>query len=373
MKAKECDVMVTYCWNRVGYTIIKSLTKHGLVVVVGDVSSTNICSNSHYSADNFTYTDFHEEEAFISDLKKAIEIYKPKVLLPTHDESVVIARHRHELPEDLIIPVVDVDLQMKLADKYQTAEIAKELGVPYPKEIEDIKTCDYPIVVKTKVGNSAKGVFFPKTVEEAEELIAKYGRENLLISEFIGGCDYSVDIVCSKDQVFASCYKALVTKTEGGGTTTQRVIVDEPEIIEYSKRIAKHVGYEGVMGFDWRVDKERNKVAFIEINARYTGGLATPVCAGFDIPWIHYCLATKGHYNEPVNVKYGVKTKWILGDIITFVTRLCHLTLSWKELKPLLSFDFDGFDDYEKGDFSALWGEFAYYFVKLVKNRNLNP
>ncbi|GAB6866672.1 MULTISPECIES: ATP-grasp domain-containing protein [Bacteroides] len=369
-----CDVMVTYCWNRVGYTIVKNLTKHGLRVIVCDTSTTNICSKSHYAVGSFSYPDpFTEEAAFITVLKKAVETHKPKVLLPTHDESVIIAKHRSEFPKDLVIPVVDADLQLLLADKYQTAMIAKELGIPYPKNIDDISMCDYPIVVKTKVGNSAKGVFFPKTQKEAEILITEYGRENLLISEFIGGCDYSVDIVCSKEQVFASVYQAMVTKTEGGGTTTQRVMVDEPKLIEYAIRFVKYVGYEGVLGFDWRVDKERGKVAFIEINARYTGGLATPVCAGFDIPWIHYCLATKGRYDESVNVKIGVKTKWILGDIITFVTRVCHLNLSWRELKALLNFKFDGFDDYEKGDLKALWGEMVYYFVKLVKNKKLNP
>lgn len=374
MNIQSCDVIVTYCWNRVGYTIVKSLTKYGLKVVVGDTSTTNICSKSHYSAGSFTYPDpFTEEEAFIRELKKAVDKYKPKVLLPTHDESAIIAKHRSEFPADLIIPVVNADLQLKLADKHQTAEIAKQLGIPYPKNISDISKCDYPIVVKTKVGNSAKGVYFPKTQAEAESLIAKYGKENLLISEFISGCDYSVDIVRSKNQVFASCYQALVTKTEGGGTTTQRIMVDEPELIAYATKFVKYVGYEGVLGFDWRVDKQNGKVAFIEINARYTGGLATPVCAGFDIPWIHYCIATKGSYDEPVKVKHGVKTKWILGDVITFVIRVCNLKLSWKELKPLLNFSFDGFDDYEKGDLKALWGEMAYYVVKLAKYRKLNP
>ena len=32
----KCDVIVTYCWNRVGYNIIRSLFDRGLKVVVGD-------------------------------------------------------------------------------------------------------------------------------------------------------------------------------------------------------------------------------------------------------------------------------------------------------------------------------------------------
>ena len=60
----ECDVIVTYCWNRVGYNIIRSLSGKGLRVVVGDTSSYNICSMSKYSLAHFVYADpFKQEDA----------------------------------------------------------------------------------------------------------------------------------------------------------------------------------------------------------------------------------------------------------------------------------------------------------------------
>jgi carbamoylphosphate synthase large subunit len=125
---------------------------------------------------------------------------------------------------------------------------------------------------------------------------------------------------------------------------------------------------------DFRYDPESGKAAFIEVNARFTGGLATPVAAGFDIPWIIWKLATEREYDESIEIKVGTKTKWILGDVITVVGRLLSFKFSWSEMKQVFKFrGFDAFDDYRKDDKRAILGEMSYYFEKLVKNRKLNP
>ena len=90
----KCDIILTYCWNRVGYTILRSLSEKGLKVSAADTSKNNICSMSKFCAGSFTYPDpFTEEDAFIRVLKEKVTELKPRVLMPTHDESVVILRH----------------------------------------------------------------------------------------------------------------------------------------------------------------------------------------------------------------------------------------------------------------------------------------
>ena len=39
---KNCDVIVTYCWNRVGYNILRSLSNKGLKVWAADTSRHEI-------------------------------------------------------------------------------------------------------------------------------------------------------------------------------------------------------------------------------------------------------------------------------------------------------------------------------------------
>lgn len=372
----KCDIIVTYCWNRVGYNILRSLTSHGLSVWAADTSKKNICSRSKFCAGSFVYHDpFTEEDAFIQCLLTKVEELNPKVLLPTHDESVVIMRHRDKFPADLIIPYESEELLLTLANKAKATELASKAGVPTPKVydgIDDVTT--YPVVFKTVIGNSAKGVYFPKNQEELIKYMDNHKDEETLLEEWIDGTDYSVDCIRWDGFWQSSVYHALVTKTDGGGTTTQREIVSVPELENYARMLLDSVGFHGVCGLDFRYDSETGKVAFIEVNARFTGGLATPVAAGFDIPWIVWKLATEGKYDEPIDIKVGTKTKWILGDVITFVGRLLSFKFSWSEMKQVFKFrGFDAFDDYRKDDKKAILGEMSYYFEKLVKNRKLNP
>lgn len=373
---KQCDVILTYCWNRVGYTILKSLHQKGLKVWAADTSKRNICSMSKFCTGSFTYPDpFTEEDAFIQVLKDKVAELRPRVLMPTHDESVVIMRHRDEFPADLIIPYEGEEKLLLLANKAKSTELARKAGVPVPevyKSIDEVKS--YPVVFKTVIGNSAKGVFFPKDREELVKLMDKHKDEETLLEEWIGGTDYSVDCVRWDGFCKTSVYHALVTKTDGGGTTTQREIVYMPQLEAAALKLMDAVDFHGVCGLDFRYDAENNKIAYIETNARFTGGLATPVAAGFDIPWIVYKLATEGKYTEPINVRIGTRTKWILGDIITLVGRILKFKWNISELRRVFSFSgFDAYDDFCKDDKRAILGEFSYYFGKLLKNGKLNP
>lgn len=372
----QCDVILTYCWNRVGYTILRSLHGKGLKVWAADTSRKNICSISKFCAGSFIYPDpFTDEAAFISVLKEKVNELHPKVLMPTHDESVVIMRHRDEFPKDLVIPYENSEKLLMLADKAKSTERARKAGVSIPEvysSADDVKR--FPVVFKTVIGNSAKGVYFPKNREELLKLMDEHKEEETLLQEWIGGTDYSVDCVRWDGFCKMSVYHALVTKTDGGGTTTQREIVDMPQLEAEAKKLMDAVDFRGVCGLDFRYDPEVNRIAYIETNARFTGGLATPVAAGFDIPWIVYRLATTGRYDEPINVRVGTRTKWILGDVITLVGRILKLKWNPMELKRVFSFrGFDAFDDYCREDKRAILGEFGYYFEKLIKNGKLNP
>lgn len=378
----ECDIILTYCWNRVGYAILRSLSEKGLKVWAADTSERNICSMSKFCAGSFTYPDpFTEEVAFVRVLKEKVAELKPRVLMPTHDESVVIMRHREEFPKELIIPYESEEMLLNLANKAWATRKAEEAGCPIPKvygAVDEVES--YPVVFKTVIGNSAKGVYFPKSKEELQALMQEQhgnvfsDHSEMLLQEWIGGTDYSVDCVRWDGFWKSSVYHALVTKTDGGGTTTQREIVAAQELEKYAKLLLDAVDFHGVCGLDFRYDPETGKAAFIEVNARFTGGLATPVAAGFNIPWAVYKLATEGRFDEPCDARVGTKTKWILGDVITLVGRLVKMKFNGKELRQVARFSgFDAFDDFRWDDKFAILGEMGYYLGKLVKNGKLNP
>ncbi len=371
----NCDVIVTYCWNRVGYNILRSLSSKNLKVYAADTSKINICSMSKFCSGSFVYPDpFTKEKEFIDCLLNKIEELNPKVLIPTHDEGLVIAKYRERFPKNLIIPIDTYEKIAYLSNKLSATKLAEQVGVPVPQVYETIGEIDnYPVVLKTLVGNSAKTVFFPQNEEQLIKIKEKMPDAEFMIEEKIGGSDYSVDCLRWNNYFCASVYKALVTKTAGGGTTTQRVIVDEPTLIEYAKKMLDCVDYKGVCGLDFRYDERTKKSAFIEINARFTGGLATPVIAGFDLPYRLYAAAVGNEIDESSAV-LGVKTKWILGDIITAFDRVLSWNLQWKEIKQILKFTgFNAFDDFRKDDKRAIIGEMLFYLEKLLKYKKRIP
>lgn len=374
-KINKCDVLITYCWNRVGYNILRSLSNKGLKVWTADTSRHNICSMSRFCAGSFVYPDpFIEEEAFISFLLNKIDELHPRVLMPTHDEGIVIARNRNRFPKDLIIPIESEEKLNRLSNKRIATKLAEQVGVPAPityPNINDVNS--FPVVFKTVIGNSAKGVFFPKNLNELKELEARYRDTEVLIEEWLKGNDVCVDCLRWNDFFQATVYRAIVTKTNGGGTTTQREIISMPELIEYAHKFLDSVDYNGVCGLDFRYDKESGRLGFIEMNARFTGGLATPIAAGFDIPYMLYSLAM-GKPCTKVDIKIGTSTKWILGDVITLAGRILSFNLKKEEMRNVAKFSgFDAFDDFRKDDKRAILGEMAYYLSKLIKNRRLNP
>ena len=58
-----------------------------------------------------------------------------RVLIPSHDETELLARHRKTLPPDIILPVASHELLAKANDKAFVQRHAESLGIPTPRLI----------------------------------------------------------------------------------------------------------------------------------------------------------------------------------------------------------------------------------------------
>lgn len=385
----NCDVLVTYSWNRVGYCILRDLTDHGLKVVVADTSKYNICSMSNRKYKSVTYADpFTDTQRFIQDLCNIINEYQPKVLLPTHEETLIIAKYRDQLPETTIIPIKDFDSLLKAHNKISAAKIAEEAGVPvpkiyYPQNIEELETLKtsfhYPMVLKLPKSNAAKGVFYAHSFDELKELFEQYYDDKadkvdkLYLQEYAEGTGYGASFLYDNGRaVTGFVHKRLTEKTHTGGVSTRRISVKNEKLLEYGQRLLDRMEWHGPAMVEFKYDEETDQAWFIEINPRYWGSLPLPVAAGLSIPYWHYCIATNTPF-EVNDYKEGIVSKWILGECITLVERIVKRKLTWAEFKSIVSFKADNYDDLKKDDIKAFFGELLYYFLKLVKSRKLNP
>ena len=171
LAAQRVDVLVSHCWGRVGYNIVRSLGRRNLRVAVGFDDLLGMAALSRYTAVTFRHPTFASDpKVFIDTIRNAIQLYEPQVYLPCDQEVLVVARHIESLSDlDVAIPVAPFEVLRTLHRKSDLAKLAASLMIPTPATIVPTGIADLrafardqgtPVVVKRISSTSARGVFF---------------------------------------------------------------------------------------------------------------------------------------------------------------------------------------------------------------------
>ena len=283
----RCDVLLAGTMGDIGAMVAESLRAHGLAVMQMD----------------FVQNTPRDEAGYRRTLLHAVEACRPRMIWPighplalsrlVHGTDTDIAPRLTErlrgLLGDICVPVAKPDVIQLLDSKVDCSRLAGEQGIPQPvlyASAEEVKA--FPVIFKRERSFGGSGVYKPESVEALRRLMANERGRRFLIEEFVEGEDVSVDMVRWGDEFHAACYRTL-SRRQGQGPADSREPCEAPAIIAYGRRLVEAVGYEGVCGMDFRVGTD-GRICFLECNPRFTGGVATQVAAGFDIPWRFYCL-----------------------------------------------------------------------------------
>ena len=175
-------VLVTYAWVRSSYAAVRNLVEHGVDVIVADSNRVGMCQWSKYPIKSLRYTSHYvDERQFIDDIKRICEEEKVGLIFGSHNETEILAKYRHEFPEELGALLPDADLCAIFNNKARAYELARDHGLPVPERIEyqDPHTVADAVqengasrvVVKLLLGNSAKGIFYADSPAEAQTLV----------------------------------------------------------------------------------------------------------------------------------------------------------------------------------------------------------
>lgn len=264
----RCDVLLVGTMGETGPVAAASLESHGLKVVRRE----------------FPQNIFRDEWGYRRAVTNALKDWAPSLIMPVGN-TVALSRMRDSLPQGVRAAVESEEKVRILDSKVACSALAAELGIPQPrmyKCVDDVGGVQ--VVFKRDVSFGGHGVHLPWTKDSLIHLIEHQpAGEPYLIEDYIDGTDYSVDAVRWHGGFMASCYRTLSQK--GLGPSSTREVVEFPEISAYAERILDRLDYNGVCGMDFRVDMS-GKAFFLECNPRFTGGLATQIASGFDIPWL---------------------------------------------------------------------------------------
>ena len=389
------DVLLTYGWVRSSYSALRNLKKHDLQVVVSDSSFLGMSQFSRFSSGFNKYTSHYEDEnKFISDIQDICLSKKIKLLLPSHNETEIIARHKHKFADDLVAMIPEASHCKMFNNKSNAYDYVSSIGIPVPNRIrykdpsllsdllknKGVKKT----VIKLLTGNSGKGVFYGESAEHTQSIVEDLINEYELvpsrypqIEEYVQGEGYGCSVLYNNGKFIAHfTHRRLRDKIETGGTSTFREAAVHEGIEAATKIIFDTIGWNGLAMCEFKVCPETGKFWFIEVNPRMWGSISLAIESGVQFPYLAWLCATQGtsqaiDYHSSCITSLNWKARWLLGDIFIVLGKIARLELKpvWSILKEEKA---DSIDDFFWDDPLVFIGEILAYLKTTISKRSVN-
>lgn len=389
-----CDVLVTNAWCRTAYACVRSYKRLGLRVGVADTSHVGMAQWSRHVSFRGVYASpYTEPTRFCHDVADLLRRSGAHFLLPGHDETEVVARHRSSLPPSVAVPLADYAKIHYANDKAYTLSLAIESGVPVPERVqwstlsklqEGVAALgDRAVVIRLRKGNGAKGVYYAESAQEAVAICRRLCREYRvpatrlpLVQERVCGEGWGVSCLYWDGRHVASfTHRRVREKTGAGGTSTVRQAARNALLEAYARALLDRLGWHGLAMVEFKYDPATRQAWFIEINPRLWGSLHLAIAAGVDFPAMLYLMSC-GRSEEAVRMgshyQEGLTARWYAGDVMAGLRCAAHGRLR-EALVRLVPGGADTYDDWFVDDPLAVVGQWAHYLHLFLKYRSTNP
>lgn len=133
-QTRQPRVLLTYGWVRSTYAALCNLHCHGIGVFVADHHPFGMCRFSRYRTRFFrTVSPFAETATYIAQIRGILEETGARVIIPSHDETELLAGRLDLLPVGANLPVASFGLLAKANDKAFVRGFAESIGISTPR------------------------------------------------------------------------------------------------------------------------------------------------------------------------------------------------------------------------------------------------
>jgi len=274
---------------------------------------------------------------YLNALLEICQKEKVKLLLPVApQELLLIASNINKFQKINTMVLISPLESLRIAEnKYKLFNFCKKKKIPVPKFI---KAKDYKEFKKAvfDLGYPEKEVCFKPTIssgtrgfrvlsEKDDKLIRLFKNQpdstladfkevcsilkeaksfpDLLVMEFLIGQEYTVDILADQGRpliIVPRTRKKIVL-----GTSFVGEVVKEKDIIRYSKNIVKELKLNGIVGIQFKKDKN-NIPKVLEVNPRVQGGTILAVAAGANLGYLAIKNTLRENWKVP-KIQWGTK------------------------------------------------------------------
>ncbi|MCW8934283.1 MAG: ATP-grasp domain-containing protein [Gammaproteobacteria bacterium] len=332
-----------------GLAITRSLGKAGHEVIVGYQEKKCLAGYSKYCSSQCIYpSPIKNTNSFIQFIADFVELNEIEAVIPVTDITTLpITKNKHLL-NNCKIPFANYDVVDTAANKASIIETARKLNIDIPesiiidnyKQLKERKiTIPFPLVIKparsrvlTDQGWLFTTVTYANDPEDLDNQLSKYPDKifPVILQEKIVGPGLGIFMCFDKGKSIAAfSHKRLREKPPSGGVSVLRMSVPlDPLALSFSENLLSEINWQGIAMVEYKIDNRDNRPKLMEINGRFWGSLQLAIHAGVDFPKL-LVDSLDNRIIEPVKTyNYGVKTRWLWGDIDALLIRLLKSTKS---------------------------------------------
>lgn len=334
------DVLILDASYKQSLAAARSLGRIGLRAALGD-SLTQYSPafpppafRSRYCAHHSVLPAFTDGTAFADAVLEFVREHPTRVILPTGDGTITALRPiRDRLAALGCVLALAPEPALTIAnDKSLTLELARDLGISYPKSvrietIEDLPTAlaefNFPFVLKPTISwpdDAPDRVAAADVIDESEarDVIQQFlaAGSSVLAQEWACGRREGVTLLIVDGEVIASCaHVAHRTSPPLGGASVMRQSIPlREDILAPAIRLATAMGIEGPCEVEFRRDAA-GRPLLMEVNARLSGTIENAIRSGVDFPLLVWLWAIGSPIERVAAYRAGVRTRWLFGEL----------------------------------------------------------
>jgi carbamoyl-phosphate synthase large subunit len=279
-------ILVTGAGSAAGITVIRALLEKGCHVVA--VDSDPLAAGLFLAHDHATVSPAVEGESFVTDLADASKRFHADVVVCTDSAEMLVLDGREGDLGSAAIWLPPHDAVVTCLDKWRFSRVTGLAGVPVPASalgdpdgemLTPVHEIPGPWIVKPRFGSGSRDVY---VVDHPAELGWACRRTPVpIVQTRVHGREFSVDLLTDRGGRLAAAVPRWRLETRAGISTKGRTFEDE-RVVDVARLTLIAIGFEGAATLQGFLTDDGH-VVVVEVNPRFSGGLALSLAAGADL------------------------------------------------------------------------------------------
>lgn len=216
------------------------------------------------------------EYNFLEELNALIANYNIDVIIPTHDDvALYMAKNRDKIRARIVTGSYETNCVCR--DKEKTYKVFEKYEF-CPKIYENI--CDFPVLIKPKIGQGSVGI---KLLNSKEEIPINIDWTKYVICEYLPGKEFTVDCFTDKDGKLQCIMPRSRKRTLAGVSVCSEVVPLIDDIAEIANIINNELELLGLWYFQVK-EAKNGKYKLLEVSTRCAGTMCVTRAMGVNLP-----------------------------------------------------------------------------------------